>query len=735
MTKSPQNEMTHRDEVHGDVRFDRLAVSLLDTPAMQRLGRVNQLGYAPLVYRGGNHSRLSHVMGAYAMAGKLVDALRRNYEGDVPRPRGAVEPDVFLPMRMKQATVGERWSVLRNLVGWSALLHDLAHIPLGHTLEDEFDRIYIKHDDFRSPRIPYLWHETAPGRPSAVKSVLMDRTLHPEVFGKLGISGEQVWRAVMVTCFYKEDRTQETARSFRDVLSESEGSRARDELLTAIDSVDGKLFFPYMADIVADTICADYLDYLQRDPRNLGLDVLRDDRVVSHFWIGKRRRTGRLHMALSLVDKRGKPRLDTTTGVVDLVRQRYRFAEIVYYHKTKASASAMFAKALGLIGGPDECPPNDRFSVEVENVNALVDRLFGRGKDESLSVSDFERQVLPSALLDVAVGDEALHILMQQRAAAQIRDAVASQDVDGARRALRALALIQAISKRCLYKVSFSLDSEAWEEFFPGTRRDNVARGELERTIRRLRTDSDYRASIEEQMRGALSPNGVSNGFYDPFLLYVPPRKSQAKGIETGALDEGEVITLGEHDAVRAQVNDLSHKYADLWKLIVLVHPKFDDPIALSQALQVLVEQLIPNVDLRNSGRARDAMERCCWFEYVHVELQMAGSMYSALPLTAPKNFRRLAVSKTTSLESLSDREIVYRTAVIDRLIDRGMGEGEASKAVAESFSGAGHLELALSRELPNVDLFTGSSEGEPGATREALYRIADNLFRKSIQQ
>src|SRR2546423_15692239 len=95
-------------------------------------------------------------------------------------------------------------------------------------------------------------------------------------------------------------------------------------LRDSYDRLKDDLFFPYLADIVPNPISADYLDYLRRDPHNLGLDVLKDDRVVSRFWVG-RDRGERLRIALSLVDRRGKPRLDTCTGVVELVRQRYRF--------------------------------------------------------------------------------------------------------------------------------------------------------------------------------------------------------------------------------------------------------------------------------------------------------------------------------------------------------------------------------------------------------------------------
>lgn len=89
--------MIHRDQVHGDVRFDPLAVALLNTEALQRLGRVYQLGYAHLIFRGGTHTRLSHVMGASHVAGKLVDIMRQNYADAIDLPNGAIKPEEFLP--------------------------------------------------------------------------------------------------------------------------------------------------------------------------------------------------------------------------------------------------------------------------------------------------------------------------------------------------------------------------------------------------------------------------------------------------------------------------------------------------------------------------------------------------------------------------------------------------------------------------------------------------------------
>ncbi len=52
--------------------------NLLQTPAVQRLRRIKQLGFSEFVYPGATHTRLSHVLGAMQMARRMLDVLQRN---------------------------------------------------------------------------------------------------------------------------------------------------------------------------------------------------------------------------------------------------------------------------------------------------------------------------------------------------------------------------------------------------------------------------------------------------------------------------------------------------------------------------------------------------------------------------------------------------------------------------------------------------------------------------------
>ena len=116
---------------------------------------------------------------------------------------------------------------------------------------------------------------------------------------------DKLWQTVMLICFHKDtpDR-RDPAKSFASYIVErlaalpteinaGEGEKKlrlqREKLFIPI-LVDAykkttSLFKPYMADIVGNTICADYLDYLRRDALNVGLDVLREERVLSNFYV------------------------------------------------------------------------------------------------------------------------------------------------------------------------------------------------------------------------------------------------------------------------------------------------------------------------------------------------------------------------------------------------------------------------------------------------------------------
>ena len=77
MTERPK---VFRDPIHINLEFrrdrdpDRLVLALIDTPEVQRLRHVRQLGLANLVYHGSEHSRFSHSLGVTHLAKRIYSA-------------------------------------------------------------------------------------------------------------------------------------------------------------------------------------------------------------------------------------------------------------------------------------------------------------------------------------------------------------------------------------------------------------------------------------------------------------------------------------------------------------------------------------------------------------------------------------------------------------------------------------------------------------------------------------
>lgn len=103
-----------RDPIHDYIELDELALSLIDTPEVQRLRRIKQLGFSNLVYPGANHTRFEHSLGVYHLAGHLIKQV-----------------DEFQQKELLAA----------------ALLHDIGHGPFSHATEELILRYTRKSHD------------------------------------------------------------------------------------------------------------------------------------------------------------------------------------------------------------------------------------------------------------------------------------------------------------------------------------------------------------------------------------------------------------------------------------------------------------------------------------------------------------------------------------------------------------------------------------------------------------
>ena len=108
---------TIKDSVHDHIEVEGVAADLVDTPPVQRLRRIKQLGTVALVYPSANHTRFEHSLGVFHLADRALGHL----------------------------DIGGRRA---ERVRAAAILHDIGHSPFSHNVEGVIARRTGKqHDD------------------------------------------------------------------------------------------------------------------------------------------------------------------------------------------------------------------------------------------------------------------------------------------------------------------------------------------------------------------------------------------------------------------------------------------------------------------------------------------------------------------------------------------------------------------------------------------------------------
>jgi len=112
-----ENHKIVRDPIHGDIKITGMLVDLLETPEVQRLHNIKQLGFAHLVFPGAHHTRFEHSLGSFMIASQIADILSLN-------------------------------DMEKKLITCAAQLHDIGHGPFSHTLESILlERFGVDHVD------------------------------------------------------------------------------------------------------------------------------------------------------------------------------------------------------------------------------------------------------------------------------------------------------------------------------------------------------------------------------------------------------------------------------------------------------------------------------------------------------------------------------------------------------------------------------------------------------------
>jgi uncharacterized protein len=294
--------------VHGFVRLTLQEVSVMNHPALQRLGTIYQLGQAHLVFRGATHSRLEHCVGAVHVAEVMISAI--NFNLARIRRASSVGAPAARPLS----------EVERKFIRLAALAHDIGHLPAGHTLEDELG-VLDRHDLF--PRLSLVLDRTSwPGGEAESLRTVIDR--------EFGASAEVTASEILT-----------------EIIGgkwEPDTDAERSKVQARKAAVEKVVRLSVCRDLVGNTICADLLDYLYRDWYHVGKPHYFESRLLQYMEI-RTDRDGVDRFVISL-GRLPKLRTDAVSAILRLLEMRYELAETVLFHRTKCSAAAMLERGL-----------------------------------------------------------------------------------------------------------------------------------------------------------------------------------------------------------------------------------------------------------------------------------------------------------------------------------------------------------------------------------------------------
>ena len=223
---------TFNDPVWGVVELLPWETVLLDSPLLQRLRGVRQLGMAHLVYPGAGHVRLEHSRGVVEAAERMIRALERNAGH---RRKFGRDRDENVPSISDED---------RHSIRLAALLHDIGHGPFSHATE----------------RLVEARHEGEFRNAAAVLRCAFE--------GATSIApGELIATLIVLS------EAMERTLTHRVMAAATSSDRLPLTIAARILGSRSCLKAGYLSGIISGPVDADKLDYIARDCHHAGLPL------------------------------------------------------------------------------------------------------------------------------------------------------------------------------------------------------------------------------------------------------------------------------------------------------------------------------------------------------------------------------------------------------------------------------------------------------------------------------
>jgi len=342
--------LRYNDEIHRSIDLCPLMAKVMDTWPVQRLRDLRQLGTAHYVYACATHTRFDHSVGVAHLALHMCRRLKERYP-----TYGATSKDVLC-------------------VALAGLLHDTGHGPFSHLYESfrkEVNSELEQNPEKRKlysqfPEVPTVWdHENSSLMmvDEVLKCFGLEIDLRPEYLDKpLKQIGDGI-DAETVRCYWNDSPASE--QDLSQVLTNRDWIFIK-ECITGeplpevvehlginrrVGREDPKLEWLY--DIVCNKpnkMDVDKVDYFARDARrtlngsgNIDIAIINEACVAradcKNAANCEKCKSGQYHYQICYPEK-------CAERLIDFFRNRGKYHEYIYQHKTSVAASYMVSDIL-----------------------------------------------------------------------------------------------------------------------------------------------------------------------------------------------------------------------------------------------------------------------------------------------------------------------------------------------------------------------------------------------------
>ena len=265
---------TIHDPIWGSTEYSEWEMQIIDSPLIQRLRNISQVGLAVLTYPAARHSRFEHTLGVAAATKRLVDRINVNCNSF------SINQDI------------------KNKLVLAAIMHDVGHCFYSHLSES----IYGNLKDFAELR-------------KDIKDILGVKPKPHEILSLIIVNS-----ASFKSFFLHEVNYPNKANL--DKLLEDIG-----KIIIGVSITDGDTIDSYQTSIINGSFDVDKLDYIKRDSYTAGLALDFDiERLFTKIKVHTLSIDGKIEHRLVI-------QANGVTAIEELTFCKIMLFSYIYYHQ------------------------------------------------------------------------------------------------------------------------------------------------------------------------------------------------------------------------------------------------------------------------------------------------------------------------------------------------------------------------------------------------------------------